>query len=151
MTTASLAWAALVGATAILAALVAAQRLRCVQSAPLSHSAVCLIPLSLACRAADNGVMTAKILPMLLAGAAIALFAAAAPAAADPTDCVNPDGTPCNVVTPDGATGGIPGGPAGTAGPDVVEGSIPGGPSGQVTPGEVSGCIPGIGCINVPR
>lgn len=95
--------------------------------------------------------MTAKTFPMLLAGAAIALFAAAAPAAADPTDCVNPDGTTCNVVTPDGASGAIPGGPTGTATPDYVEGSIPGGPSGQVTPDQVSGCLPGIGCINVPR
>ena len=97
-------------------------------------------------------VMTAKTFPMLVAGAAIALFAAAAPANADPTtDCVNPDGTTCNVVTPDGATGAIPGGPTGTATPDYVEGSIPGGPSGQVTPDQVSGCLPGIGCINIPR
>ena len=89
---------------------------------------------------------------MALASAAIALFAAAAPAAADPQpDCFNPDGTPCNVVTPDGAAGGIPGGPSGTAGPDVVQGSIPGGPSGSVTPDQVSGCIPGIGCLDIPR
>lgn len=83
----------------------------------------------------------------LMAGAVIT----AAPAAADPSYCVNPDGSPCNVVTPDGATGAIPGGPSGTAGPDVVQGSIPGGPSGQVTPGDVSGCIPGIGCMDIPR
>lgn len=82
----------------------------------------------------------------LMAGAVVT----AAPAAADPY-CVNPDGTDCNMVTPGGATGGIPGGPSGTAGPDVVEGAIPGGPSGQVTPGDVSGCIPGIGCMNIPR
>ena len=95
--------------------------------------------------------MTAKTFPMLLAAGAIALFAAAGPAAADPTDCVNPDGSPCNVVTPDGASGAIPGGPTGTASPDLVEGSIPGGPSGTVTPGQVSGCIPGIGCLDIPR
>ena len=86
-----------------------------------------------------------------IAGAAVAVLAWAAPAAADPTDCVNPDGSPCNVVTPDGASGAIPGGPTGTAGPGMVEGSIPGGPSGEVTPSDVNGCIPGIGCINVPR
>ena len=83
----------------------------------------------------------------LMAGA----FVTAAQAAADPSYCVNPDGSPCNVVTPGGATGAIPGGPSGTAGPDVVQGSIPGGPSGQVTPGDVSGCIPGIGCMDIPR
>lgn len=88
----------------------------------------------------------------IVAAAAAGLFVLAAPAAAEPVeDCVNPDGTPCNIVTPDGATGAIPGGPSGTAGPGLVEGSIPGGPSGQVTPDQVSGCIPGIGCIDVPR
>lgn len=95
--------------------------------------------------------MKTKKISTLLAAAAVAGFALAAPAAADPTDCFNPDGTPCNVVTPDGASGAIPGGPTGTATPGLVEGSIPGGPSGQVTPGNVSGCIPGIGCIDVPR
>ncbi len=79
------------------------------------------------------------------------VLAAAGPAAANPSDCVNPDGTACAVADSDGATGSIPGGPSGTAGPDVVQGSIPGGPSGQVTPGEVDGCIPGIGCLNVGR
>jgi hypothetical protein len=94
--------------------------------------------------------MKIKAISTVFAGAAVAALAGAAPAATDP-DCVNPDGSPCNVVTPDGASGAIPGGPTGTAGPGLVEGSIPGGPSGQVTPGEVSGCIPGIGCIDVPR
>ena len=94
--------------------------------------------------------MRTQTISMAIAGAAVAALAWAAPAAADPPDCVNPDGSPCNMVTSDGATGAIPGGPTGTAGPGLVEGSIPGGPSGQVTPGDVSGCIPGIGCINVP-
>lgn len=90
---------------------------------------------------------------MLLAAVAVAGLSLAGSALADPTDCLNPDGTPCdsNMVTPDGASGAIPGGPTGTATPDVVEGSIPGGPTGQVTPDNVSGCIPGIGCINIPR
>lgn len=97
--------------------------------------------------------MTMKIrtFPIVLAGAALAAFASVAPAAANPPDCVSPDGTPCGVVDGGGATGSIPGGPSGTAGPDGVEGSIPGGPSGQVTPGEVSGCIPGVGCLDIPR
>ncbi len=90
-------------------------------------------------------------LPLLVAGAALAAFAFAGPAAANPPDCVSPDGTPCAIVDGGGATGSIPGGPSGTAGPGVVEGSIPGGPSGQVTPGEVSGCVPGVGCLNIPR
>ena len=95
--------------------------------------------------------MATRTIFSVLAGSLISAVVWAAPAAANPPDCVNPDGTPCNVVTPDGASGGIPGGPSGTAGPDVVQGAIPGGPSGQVTPDQVSGCIPGIGCINVPR
>jgi hypothetical protein len=94
--------------------------------------------------------MKTKTISMVFAGAAVAALAWAVPADADP-DCYNPDGSPCNIVTDDGASGAIPGGPTGTAGPGRVEGSIPGGPSGEVTPGEVSGCIPGIGCIDVPR
>ncbi len=92
-----------------------------------------------------------KMLPMVVAGAAVAVLTLAGPVAANPPDCVSPDGTPCGVVDDGGATGQIPGGPTGTAGPDLVEGSIPGGPSGVVTPNDVSGCIPGIGCLNVPR
>ncbi|MFM9033233.1 MAG: hypothetical protein ACKOQ4_02930 [Mycobacterium sp.] len=88
---------------------------------------------------------------LLIAALAGGMIATAAPAPANPPDCVSPDGTPCGVVDGDGATGQIPGGPGGTAGPDLVEGSIPGGPSGEVTPGDVSGCIPGIGCLNIPR
>lgn len=83
--------------------------------------------------------------------AAVGLLVTAAPAAANPPDCVSPDGTPCAVVDGDGATGSIPGGPSGTAGPGLVEGSIPGGPSGEVAPGQVSGCVPGIGCLDIPR
>jgi hypothetical protein len=96
---------------------------------------------------------TRKSLPMLFATIAVAALASAGPAAADPPPCTNPDGTPCdtNIVTPDGATGAIPGGPYGSANPDVVTGGIPGGPTGSVTPGQVSGCIPGIGCIDIPR
>ena len=88
---------------------------------------------------------------IMLAALAAAALATAAPALANPDDCVNPDGSACGVVDGDGATGSIPGGPSGTAGPGLVEGSIPGGPSGEVTPGEVSGCIPGVGCLDIPR
>jgi hypothetical protein len=95
--------------------------------------------------------MTIKMLPMVFAGAAVAAFAFAGPAGANPPDCVSPDGTPCGVVDDGGATGGVPGGMSGTAGPDLVEGQIPGGPSGVVTPDNVSGCVPGIGCLNIPR
>ncbi len=88
---------------------------------------------------------------MVFAVLAAGVLAGAAPAVANPPDCVSPDGTPCGVVDGAGATGSIPGGPSGTAGPGLVEGSIPGGPSGSVTPGEVSGCIPGVGCLDIPR
>ena len=86
-----------------------------------------------------------------IAAVAAGVLVAAAPAVANPPDCVSPDGTPCGVVDGDGATGSIPGGPSGTAGPDLVEGAITGGPSGAVTPGEVSGCVPGVGCLDIPR
>ena len=86
-----------------------------------------------------------------IAAVAAGVLVAAAPAVANPPDCVSPDGTPCGVVDGDGATCSIPGGPSGTAGPDLVEGAIPGGPSGAVTPGEVSGCVPGVGCLDIPR
>lgn len=87
----------------------------------------------------------------IFAALAAGMLFTAAPAAANPPDCVSPDGTPCGVVDDNGVTGGIPGGMSGTAGPDIVEGQIPGGPSGVVTPNDVSGCIPGVGCLNIPR
>jgi hypothetical protein len=88
---------------------------------------------------------------VIAALAALGMLGSAVTAAANPEDCVSPDGSACGVVDSDGATGSIPGGPSGTAGPGLVEGSIPGGPSGQVTPGDVSGCIPGVGCLDIPR
>ncbi|HNA52120.1 MAG TPA: hypothetical protein PK594_14820, partial [Mycobacterium sp.] len=56
-----------------------------------------------------------KMTPVLLAGAAAAVIAAAPVALAEP--CVNPDGTACAVIGPDGASGAVPGGPGGVAGP----------------------------------
>ncbi|MCB0941219.1 MAG: hypothetical protein KDB72_13410 [Mycobacterium sp.] len=105
-----------------------------------------------------------KMTPVLFAGAAAAVIAAAPVALADP--CVNPDGTACAVIGPGGASGGvpggpggeagpggasgvIPGGPGGAAGPGGATGAIPGGPSGTAGPGGASGCIPGVGCLNV--
>ena len=105
---------------------------------------------------------------ILAAVLVVGMLATAAPAAANPPDCVNPDGTACAVVDSDGATGSIPGGPSGEVTPDLaegsipdgpsgevtpglVQGSIPGGPSGEVTPSQVSGCVPGIGCLDIPR
>ena len=92
-----------------------------------------------------------KLTLTVAAGIAAGALSLAGPAAANPPDCVSPDGTPCGVVDSGGATGGFPGGMSGTAGPDLVEGQIPGGPSGVVTPNDVSGCVPGIGCLNIPR
>jgi len=95
--------------------------------------------------------MNLKTLMAVLAGAAVTTAAGwMATASANPV-CVNPDGSPCNLITEEGATGAIPGGPTGTAGWNFVQGSIPFGPSGQVTADRVSGCIPNIGCIDVPR
>ena len=104
----------------------------------------------------------------MLAVVAAGFLAVAPPAAANPPDCVSPDGTPCVTVDQGGLTVDSPDGPAGTAGPDDVSGSLPGGPGGEVTPDQVSGgfpdgpsgtvtpndvsaCIPGLGCLNIPR
>jgi hypothetical protein len=88
-----------------------------------------------------------KMTPVLFAGAAAAVIAAAPVALADPW--VTPDGTACAVIGPDGASGAVPGGPGGAAGPGGATGAIPGGPSGTAGPGGASGCIPGVGCLNV--
>ena len=107
-----------------------------------------------------------KMTPVLFAGAAAAVIAAAPVALANPVECVNADGTSCGVAGPDGASGAIPGGPGGvagpggasgvipggpggTAGPGGASGAIPGGPSGTAGPGGANGCIPGVGCLNV--
>ncbi len=90
-----------------------------------------------------------KMTPVLFAGAAAAVIAAAPVALADPAPCVNPDGTACAVIGPDGANGAVPGGPAGVAGPGGASGVIPSGPGGAAGPGGASGCIPGVGCLNV--
>ena len=61
-----------------------------------------------------------KRISILLAVLALAagMLGTAAPAPANPPDCVSPDGTPCVVVDGDGVSGTIPGGPSGTAGPE---------------------------------
>ena len=47
--------------------------------------------------------------PLLFAGASAAAIALAPTAAAEPpAPCTNPDGTACEVVTPDGAHGCVP-------------------------------------------
>ncbi len=88
--------------------------------------------------------------PILMAALAAGMLGTAAPAPANPPDCVSPDGTPCVVVDGDGVSGTIPGGPSGTAGPEGASGAIPGGPSGEAGPGGASGCIPGVGCLDIP-
>lgn len=87
---------------------------------------------------------------ILIAALAAGVLATAAPALANPPDCVSPDGSPCVVVDGDGVSGEIPGGPSGNAGPQGASGSIPGGPSGGVGPGGASGCVPGVGCLDIP-
>jgi hypothetical protein len=97
-----------------------------------------------------NAKLTKLMTPMLFAGAAAAAISLAPSAAADPP-CINPDGTQCEVVTPNGASGQIPGpvqggadGVAGTAG-----GSVPGGVWGVAGPDGAHGCVPIYGCKSV--
>jgi hypothetical protein len=99
-----------------------------------------------------NAKLTKLITPMFFAGAAATAIALAPSAVADPPPpCTNPDGTACEVVTPNGASGDIPGpvqggadGAAGTAG-----GSVPGGVWGEAGPNGAHGCVPIYGCKSV--
>ena len=96
--------------------------------------------------------MNAKIktlTPLLFAGASAAAIALAPIAAGEPgppPPCTNPDGTACEVVAPDGASGEIPGGVQGGADPSGAAGSLPGGVFGEAGPDGASGCVPIYGC-----
>ena len=96
--------------------------------------------------------MNAKIktlTPLLFAGASAAAIALAPIAAGEPgppPPCTNPDGTACEVVTPDGASGEVPGGVQGGADPSGAAGSLPGGVFGEAGPDGASGCVPIYGC-----
>ena len=90
--------------------------------------------------------------PLLFAGASAAAIALAPIAAGEPgPPCTNPDGTACEVVTPDGASGQIPGpvqgGADGNSG--TVGGSVPGGVWGEAGPDGAYGCVPIYGCRSV--
>lgn len=93
-----------------------------------------------------NAKLTKLITPMFFAGAATAAIALAPTAAAEP--CTNPDGTACEVVTPGGASGEIPGPVQGGADGDAgtVGGSVPGGVWGEAGPDGAQGCVPIYGC-----
>lgn len=84
--------------------------------------------------------------PLLFAGASAAAIALAPIAAGEP--CVNPDGTACEIVTPGGASGEIPGPVQGGADGNngTVGGSVPGGVWGEAGPGGAHGCVPVYGC-----
>ena len=87
--------------------------------------------------------------PLLFAGASAAAIALAPIAAGEPgppPPCTNPDGTACEVVAPDGASGEIPGGVQGGADPSGAAGSLPGGVFGEAGPDGASGCVPIYGC-----
>ena len=87
--------------------------------------------------------------PLLFAGASAAAIALAPIAAGEPgppPPCTNPDGTACEVVTPDGASGEVPGGVQGGADPSGAAGSLPGGVFGEAGPDGASGCVPIYGC-----
>ena len=92
-----------------------------------------------------NKVMT----PIFFAGAAAAAIALAPTAAGEPPPCVNPDGTACEVVGPEGSSGEVPCGVQGAAGPEGAAGSLPGGVFGEAGPGGASGCVPGF-CTTIP-
>ena len=90
--------------------------------------------------------------PLLFAGASAAAIALAPIAAGEPgppPPCTNPDGTACEVVTPDGASGEIPGGVQGGADPSGAAGSLPGGVFGEAGPDGASGCVPIYGCREI--
>ena len=90
--------------------------------------------------------------PLLFAGASAAAIALAPIAAGEPgppPPCTNPDGTACEVVTPDGASGEIPGGVQGGADPSGAAGSLPGGVFGEAGPDGASGCVPIYGCRTI--
>ena len=99
--------------------------------------------------------MNAKIktlTPLLFAGASAAAIALAPIAAGEPgppPPCTNPDGTACEVVTPDGASGEVPGGVQGGADPSGAAGSLPGGVFGEAGPDGASGCVPIYGCREI--
>jgi hypothetical protein len=97
-----------------------------------------------------NAKMIKLMTPMFFAGAATAAIALA-PISAAEEPCVNPDGTACEVVGPDGASGQIPGpvqgGADGNAG--TVGGSVPGGVWGEAGPDGAQGCVPVYGCRSV--
>jgi hypothetical protein len=88
--------------------------------------------------------------PLLFAGASAAAIALAPIAAGEPgppPPCINEDGTACEVVAPDGASGQIPGGVQGGASSDgTAAGSVPGGVFGEAGPDGASGCVPVYGC-----
>jgi len=89
--------------------------------------------------------------PLLFAGASAAAIALAPIAAAEPSPpCTNPDGTACEVVTPDSASGelpaGVQGGADANANGGTVAGSLPGGVFGEASPDGASGCVPIYGC-----
>ena len=84
---------------------------------------------------------------LLFAGAAASSIALAPIAATDDPPCFNPDGTACEVVTPDGASGQLPGGVQGGASSDgTAAGSAPGGVFGEAGPDGAYGCVPVYGC-----
>lgn len=90
--------------------------------------------------------------PLLFAGASAAAIALAPIAAGEPgppPPCTNPDGTACEVVAPDGASGEIPGGVQGGADPSGAAGSLPGGVFGEAGPDGASGCVPIYGCRTI--
>ena len=90
--------------------------------------------------------------PLFFAGASAAAIALAPIAASEPPPpCTNPDGTACEVVAPDGASGQIPGPVQGGADGNngTVGGSVPGGVFGEAGPDGAHGCVPVYGCRSV--
>ena len=90
--------------------------------------------------------MSKLMTPMVFAGAATAAIALAPMAAAEP--CLNPDGTACEFVKPDGAGAYLPAGVQGGADANAgtVGGTLPGGVWGEAGPDGAQGCVPVYGC-----
>ncbi|OBA94323.1 hypothetical protein A5662_19500 [Mycobacteriaceae bacterium 1482268.1] len=97
-----------------------------------------------------NATLKKAMTSMLFAGASAAAIALAPNAAGDPP-CINDDGTACEVVTPDGASGQLPGPVQGGADGNngAVGGSVPGGVWGEAGPDGAHGCVPIYGCRSV--
>jgi hypothetical protein len=113
---------------------------------------------------------SARLTPLLFAGAAVVAMLGNPAAHAEPPPlppCEMADGSACSTIDAGGADinipygpsgnidrggadGAIPYGPSGSANGGGASGSIPYGPSGSADRGGASGCWFNLGCISIP-